>query len=145
MRKPIQHTRRITGESIEVDRHVGNRLKLRRCLLGISQQALAKTIGVTFQQVQKYESGHNRIGASRLYDITKALSCEANYFFEELPSATDLGADADPTKSSRAIELVFHFQRIGLRDEKLGTQLFDLMRHLSGESVHTLTASQGAG
>src|SRR6202008_2164436 len=68
--------------------HVGKRVKLRRTLLHISQEQLASDIGVTFQQVQKYESGHNRVSASRLFDISRVLNCPISYFFEDISAET---------------------------------------------------------
>jgi transcriptional regulator with XRE-family HTH domain len=65
-----------------VDIHVGRRLRLKRTILGLSQEAVGKEIGVTFQQIQKYERGINRMGASRLYDFAKALGVQVAYFFE---------------------------------------------------------------
>lgn len=65
-----------------VDVHVGRRLRLKRTILGLSQEAVGKEIGVTFQQIQKYERGINRMGASRLYDFAKALGVTVSYFFE---------------------------------------------------------------
>ncbi len=65
-----------------VDIHVGRRLRLKRTVLGLSQEAVGKEIGVTFQQIQKYERGINRMGASRLYDFAKALGVQVSYFFE---------------------------------------------------------------
>jgi len=65
-----------------VDVHVGRRLRLKRTILGMSQEAVGKQIGVTFQQIQKYERGINRMGASRLFDFAKALSVPISYFFE---------------------------------------------------------------
>ena len=65
-----------------VDVHVGRRLRLKRTILGLSQEAVGKEIGVTFQQIQKYERGINRMGASRLYDFAKALGVPVSYFFE---------------------------------------------------------------
>src|SRR5579862_3410669 len=67
-----------------VDVHVGSRVRLRRTLLGMSQEKLGDAIGLTFQQVQKYERGANRIGASRLYDLARVLDVPVSYFFEEL-------------------------------------------------------------
>jgi len=72
-----------------VDVHVGKRLRLRRNMLGLSQEDLGKSIGVTFQQVQKYERGTNRIGSSRLYDIAAMLSVPVGYFFEEVESGAE--------------------------------------------------------
>jgi transcriptional regulator with XRE-family HTH domain len=66
-----------------VDIHVGKRIKLRRTMLKISQDQLANEIGVTFQQVQKYESGHNRVSASRLFNIANFMTCPISYFFED--------------------------------------------------------------
>ncbi|MDX2095510.1 MAG: helix-turn-helix transcriptional regulator [Alphaproteobacteria bacterium] len=65
-----------------VDIHVGRRLRLKRTFLGLSQESVGKQIGVTFQQIQKYERGINRMGASRLYDFAKALGVQVSYFFE---------------------------------------------------------------
>jgi transcriptional regulator with XRE-family HTH domain len=70
-----------------IDVHVGSRLKLRRTLLGISQEKLAESVAITFQQIQKYERGINRIGASRLYDLASVLDVSVDYFFEEMPEA----------------------------------------------------------
>jgi DNA-binding XRE family transcriptional regulator len=67
-----------------VDRHIGARLRERRLEIGMSQEKLAELLGVTFQQIQKYENGVNRIAASRLYDMTKALEVSVAYFFEGL-------------------------------------------------------------
>ena len=69
------------GSANPIDIHVGNRIRSRRALLGISQEKLAKELGVTFQQIQKYERGMNRIGASRLWDMMQVLGVDANYFF----------------------------------------------------------------
>jgi transcriptional regulator with XRE-family HTH domain len=65
-----------------VDVHVGRRLRLKRTFLGMSQETVGKQIGVTFQQIQKYERGINRMGASRLYDFSKALGVPISYFFD---------------------------------------------------------------
>ena len=67
-----------------VDQHVGKRLRDRRTLLGITQQQLAEMLGITFQQVQKYEKGANRMGCSRLFDVCNILDVDANYFFDEM-------------------------------------------------------------
>ncbi|MBE1236579.1 helix-turn-helix transcriptional regulator [Phaeovibrio sulfidiphilus] len=67
-----------------VDVHVGCRLRLRRTLLNLSQEQLANSVGVTFQQIQKYERGSNRISASRLYDISKVLGVPVSFFFEDI-------------------------------------------------------------
>lgn len=68
-----------------IDRHVGQRVRLRRTMLGMSQETLAAGLGVTFQQVQKYEKGSNRIGAGRLQKIAETLNVSVSYFFEDVP------------------------------------------------------------
>ncbi|WP_179188011.1 helix-turn-helix domain-containing protein [Kiloniella majae] len=81
-KKPLP--KRITGVPNAVDVHVGQRLRLRRTLLGLSQEKLGEALGLTFQQVQKYERGTNRIGASRLYDLARVLDIDIGYFFDEM-------------------------------------------------------------
>ena len=83
------------AERHPIDVHVGSRLKLRRSILGLSQDAIGSAIGVTFQQVQKYESGANRMGASRLYDFAKILKVPVSYFFDEYKGPT-------PTENTRS-------------------------------------------
>ena len=79
-----------------VDVHVGARVRLRRQILRMSQETLAKALGITFQQVQKYERGSNRVGASRLWKIAKTLDVPVNYFFEGLEDApTGVALEAD--------------------------------------------------
>ena len=69
-----------------IDAHVGSRVRLRRMLLGMSQEKLAEKLGLTFQQVQKYEKGINRIGASRLFDLSQVLGVSVQFFYDEAPS-----------------------------------------------------------
>ena len=78
-----------------VDTHVGSRVRLRRMLLGMSQERLGESMGLTFQQVQKYEKGVNRIGASRLFQISKILDVPVQFFFEEAPH---IGGDGTPAR-----------------------------------------------
>ena len=107
-----------------VDLHVGNRLRMRRTLLGLSQEKLGEAIGLTFQQVQKYERGLNRIGASRLWDISRILDVPISFFFEDLdnnasvknqiPYVPGLAEDKaafnyDPMSKKETIELVRAF------------------------------------
>jgi len=88
-----------------VDKHVGKRMKLRRTLLRISQEQLASDIGVTFQQVQKYESGHNRVSASRLFDISKVLNCRVSFFFDDIAdSISGLRKTPTPRRSDNRLE-----------------------------------------
>ena len=72
-----------------VDIHVGRRLRQRRALLGLSQDKLGRAVGLTFQQIQKYERGANRIGASRLLQLSRALAVPIAYFFEDAPGPAD--------------------------------------------------------
>ena len=72
-----------------VDIHVGGRVRFRRMLLGMSQEKLGERLGLTFQQVQKYEKGVNRIGASRLFDLSQVLQVPIQFFYEEAPTTLD--------------------------------------------------------
>lgn len=74
-----------TPRAGSVDMHVGHRIRLRRTLLGLSQEKLGEALGITFQQVQKYERGTNRVGASRLYDLAAALDVPISFFFDDMP------------------------------------------------------------
>jgi transcriptional regulator with XRE-family HTH domain len=84
-----------------VDIHVGSRLKLRRILIGMSQDQMGKALGLTFQQIQKYERGINRMGASRLYQMSKLLNVPIAWFFDELPdtSLQRLGFNETPQET----------------------------------------------
>jgi transcriptional regulator with XRE-family HTH domain len=83
------------GRPLPVDLHVGRRVRLRRLEIGVSQQKLAEHLGVSFQQVQKYEKGTNRISASRLQQIAKFLDAPASYFFEGMPTDRQVGPNED--------------------------------------------------
>src|ERR1700691_2268708 len=123
-----------------VDVHVGARLRLRRTLLGMSQERLGQAIGLPFQQVQKYERGTNRIGASRLFDLSRVLDVPVSFFFDELDPAlaTDSilpdGLSEAPAASYEAnrvlkretLELVRAYQRIP--DPLTRRRLFDLAK-----------------
>src|SRR5262245_59567913 len=79
-----------------VDVHVGSRVRLRRVLLGMSQETLGARLGLTFQQVQKYEKGTNRISASRLFRLAEALGVPIQFFFEDFSGEMKNGADVEP-------------------------------------------------
>jgi transcriptional regulator with XRE-family HTH domain len=123
-----------------VDAHVGSRVRLRRMLLGMSQERLGESMGLTFQQVQKYEKGVNRIGASRLFQISKILDVPVQFFFEEAPQLdgnTSMGL-AEPESetfileflnSREGLELNRAFVKIG--DSKVRKGVVDLVRALS--------------
>jgi transcriptional regulator with XRE-family HTH domain len=86
----MSKTRKTKGTPNEV--HVGQRLRVRRSLLGYSQEKLAGLIGLTFQQVQKYERGTNRVSAGRLYEISNILEVPVNYFFEQMDDSANAPA-----------------------------------------------------
>jgi transcriptional regulator with XRE-family HTH domain len=127
-----------------VDAHVGSRVRLRRMLLGMSQERLGESMGLTFQQVQKYEKGVNRIGASRLFQISKILDVPVQFFFEEAPYAGDGSrapglAESDSEafileflNSREGLELNRAFVKIG--DAKVRKSVVDLVRALSSSN-----------
>ncbi len=73
------------GRASPIDVHVGGRIRLRRTLMGMSQERLGEALGLTFQQVQKYERGVNRVGASRLFDLSRVLDVPISFFFDDMP------------------------------------------------------------
>src|SRR4028119_2048480 len=77
-----------------IDVHVGGRVRLRRTLMGMSQERLGEALGLTFQQVQKYERGVNRIGASRLFDLARVLDVPIGFFFDDMPGGAGGGTSA---------------------------------------------------
>ena len=117
-----------------VDRHVGLRIRMRRKEIGASQERLAEALGITFQQVQKYERGANRVSASKLWEIARALDASVGYFYEGL-SQDDAGV-ADPGAqdfllSSEGLELMAAFPRI--QQPALRRKLVDLVRAVAEE------------
>ncbi len=87
-----------------IDVYVGSRVRQRRVLLGMSQSRLGEQIGVTFQQMQKYESGANRVSASRLFRLSQVLAVPVQFFFEEMPEgAIPLGAETDATETDEDV------------------------------------------
>jgi transcriptional regulator with XRE-family HTH domain len=107
-------TRSSGTRSRRIDQHVGERIRLRRTELGLTQEQLADTLDVSYQQIQKYETGANRISAGRIYEIARKLRVEIGYFFEGLE--TDEGVAAQPLehggRQRTAIELVRKFAQI---------------------------------
>ena len=139
-----------TGQPNPIDVHVGNRIRLRRTLLGLSQEKLASLLGLTFQQVQKYEKGMNRVGASRLWDISKVLETPINFFYDDMdkevanqsPRTFSILNEADlllaeeeqefssdPMLRQETIELVKAYYKIPNR--KAAKYLFDLIVTMS--------------
>ncbi|HEU0221161.1 MAG TPA: helix-turn-helix transcriptional regulator, partial [Paracoccaceae bacterium] len=126
------------GEPNPVDVHVGRRLRFRRTMIGMSQEKLGNELGLTFQQIQKYEKGTNRIGASRLYDIARILGVAVQFFFEDLPATgpsqgldtSDSAALMDFVGSPEGHLLIASFAAI--RDQATRRRIIDLVRALAG-------------
>ncbi len=124
-----------------IDKHVGARIRERRKYLHMSQGKLAEQLGLTFQQVQKYERGFNRVSASKLYEIARTLGSSISYFFEHLadPKETsELGVAESPAEfrhdfimTPEGVELAEHFPRIGQR--KVRRQVLELVKALAEE------------
>jgi transcriptional regulator with XRE-family HTH domain len=125
-----------------VDSHVGGRVRMRRKLMGIRQDQLAEAIGLTFQQVQKYERGANRISASKLYDIAEVLGVEMGFFFDGLPDPVggeaidEAGLTLDRTvrtflDTPEGLELASIFPQIARG--KVRRQILDLVRTMADE------------
>ncbi|CAA9271393.1 MAG: Transcriptional regulator [uncultured Acetobacteraceae bacterium] len=130
-----------------IDVHVGGRVRLRRTLMGLSQERLGEALGLTFQQVQKYERGVNRIGASRLFDLARVLDVPIGFFFDDMPDSvggTTSGmhrrsaagfADAqdgfedDTLHRRETLELVRAYYRI--TDPAVRKRVFDLIKSLT--------------
>ena len=137
-------SRRGRGRGIgPIDVHVGTRLRQRRALLGMTQTNLSDAIGVSYQQMQKYERGMNRIGSSRLFDLSRVLDVPVEYFFEEIPSAVAANSPAnkkrgrakkppsyepDPMAKRETLELVRAYCKIG--DPQVRKRLYDLTKAL---------------
>ena len=111
-----------------VDVHVGKRVRHRRWMLGVTQQQLAERVGIKFQQIQKYETGMNRISASRLWDIAEALDVPVSFFFEGLDGRGEEAMDGDLMSDKEALELVRSYYAIPETQRK---RLFELARVLS--------------
>ncbi len=123
-----------------IDIHVGMRVRARRKLLGMSQTKLGKAISLTFQQVQKYERGTNRIGSSRLYQLSKVLDVPISYFFDDMPAeisgkrapglAKGTAFEGDPLAKLETHEFVRAYYRIA--QPKLRNRVFKLVKALAG-------------
>ena len=123
-----------------VDVQVGNRVRIRRMLIGMSQEKLGELLGLTFQQVQKYEKGVNRIGAGRLYDISRILGVPIDYFYEGINAAPGEGAAEDGAppvmefvSSGEGLQLSLAFMKI--RDAKVRKRVLDLVKSLAEEEA----------
>ena len=134
-----------------IDVHIGSRLRLRRTLMGMSQEKLADAVNLTFQQIQKYEKGANRIGASRLYQFSKILDVPPSYFFDSMPdnlidnNPTHPSADGsspglrDPLTKRETLELVRAYYRVS--DPAVRKRVFELVKSLAEPTVESETGS----
>ena len=125
-----------------IDVHVGSRVRLRRMLLGMSQEKLGEHLGLTFQQIQKYEKGINRIGASRLFDLSRVLAVPVQFFYEELPVAggATAGGFAERPAESYAVEFLGSREGLELNkafarisDPRVRRSIVELVRAFAGD------------
>ena len=145
MRKPRKSSGRMASKGFPnpIDVHVGRRIRQRRTLLGMSQEKLAEAIGLTFQQVQKYERGSNRVSSSRLFDLTHVLDVPMSYFFDEMEagvadkspsrlmgvSASKMqkaAAEPDPLAKRETLELVRAYYKIA--EPRVRKRVFELTK-----------------
>ena len=125
-----------------IDVHVGARVKLRRMVLGMSQDSLGRSLGLTFQQIQKYEKGVNRIGASRMFELSQLLDVPVQFFFEDAGGDAGGGAPApgfaedtsggtvmDLMTSAEGVQLCRYFS--GIKDPEVKKRVLDLVRSIA--------------
>jgi transcriptional regulator with XRE-family HTH domain len=125
-----------------IDLHVGSRVRLRRKVLGVSQESLAADLGLTFQQIQKYERGTNRVSASKLYEIARSLQTTTSYFFEgfadpnsgeaKTPEYIEEKAAVDFLMTPEGLEMAALFPKIA--KGKVRRRILDLVRAVSEEA-----------
>lgn len=143
--RKVGRGRTAEGDPNPIDVHVGARVRLRRTLLGLSQEKLGEAIGLTFQQVQKYERGANRIGASRLFDLSRVLDVPVSYFFDDMPEVVSRQSprqlvvgqvenptdapEPDPMNKRETLELVRAYYRI--TDPRVRRRVFELAKALA--------------
>lgn len=125
-----------------IDVHVGSRIRLRRNMLGLSQEKLGESLGITFQQIQKYEKGTNRVGASRLQAISAILTVPVSFFFEDAPGSSPttqagFAEDNEATyvvdflNSNEGVQLTRAFTKI--TDPKVRRKIIDLVKSLAAD------------
>jgi transcriptional regulator with XRE-family HTH domain len=128
-----------------IDQHVGARVRLRRTLLGMSQERLGAALGVTFQQVQKYERGTNRISSSRLWQLSKVLDVPVSFFFDDarmddtqlgLASEEEAPLPDDITQRRETLELVRYYYRI---PERTRTRVYQLLKAMASDHSQSET------
>jgi len=125
-----------------IDIHVGSRVRLRRMMLGMSQEKLGENLGITFQQIQKYEKGTNRIGASRLHHIADVLTVPISFFYENAPGRSESasGGFAEPHSASYIVDFLSTNEGLQLNrafarisDAKVRRRIVDLVRSIAGD------------
>lgn len=144
---PSRRGRMPSGLPNPVDVHVGARVRLRRTLMGLSQERLGAAIGLTFQQVQKYERGANRVGASRLFDLARVLDVPVSFFYDDMPEGVremsplaiahgaaglgeePVGFDNDPLSRRETLELVRAYYAIP--DPQIRKRVYELAKALA--------------
>lgn len=131
----------------DIDTHVGKRLRMRRTMLGLSQEALAKAVGITFQQVQKYEKGANAMNANRLYEFAKCMNIPVAYFFEGLEAIIPAEKPAtafeeqtatfefagQPVSDRESLEMMKAFKRI--KEQPVRKRMADLVRAVADQKT----------
>lgn len=138
-----------SGKPNPIDVHVGTRVRLRRTLLGMSQEKLGEALGLTFQQVQKYERGANRVGASRLFDLSRVLDVPVSFFFDDMTDDTKSQAPSllmgggveeaaaiyehDPLTKRETLELVRAYYRIA--DPSIRKRVYELAKALADPAL----------
>jgi transcriptional regulator with XRE-family HTH domain len=149
-RPPRRPGRRKTDKPNPIDIHVGSRIRLRRNMLGLSQEKLGEAIGLTFQQVQKYERGANRVGASRLHELSRVLDVPVSFFFDDMDpvrapaipggfaEGPAEGFDSDPLRRRETVDLVSAYYEIG--DATLRRRFFDLAKALVASAGQAIEA-----
>lgn len=123
-----------------IDIHVGSRIRLRRNLLGLSQEKLGESLGITFQQIQKYEKGTNRVGASRLQAIASILEVPVSYFFQDAPGGAVVEGVEEDNSTSYVVDFLSSTEGLRLNrafvrisDAKVRARIIDLVRSLADE------------
>lgn len=126
----------VTKKANPIDAQVGNRVRIRRMLIGMSQERLGDLLGLTFQQVQKYEKGINRIGAGRLFEIARILDVPIDFFYDGVGGPAEGMAEASApvmefVSSTEGLQLSLSFMKI--RDPKVRKRVLDLVKSLAAE------------
>ena len=128
------------SEPNPIDVHVGSRVRIRRTLLGLTQGQIGEALGLTFQQIQKYERGANRIGSSRLFKLSNLLDVPVTYFFDDMPDQLERHArsrsdetaemfDQNLISSKETLDLVRNYYKI--RNPNLRKRIFELIKGIA--------------